>query len=318
MICQLITQSVMIKGMRKSICLVGVGILFGCTQTVFAACTDIPSDIGIGSTGTQVMNLQMFLKDEGLLTATPNGTFGPATTAAVKRFQAIQKISSTGFVGPTTRASIKSKSCVSTTTSLPQTPAPKKYGITLPAEGSVTPLNTKQIIRLAETIQSGYDVILENEQGVAQGYINVDSKGERELEWHTGNVFSVQSHSDVMVEPGIYRIRIRNTSSGSVTDGPLSAFFTLTKPLLKVTYLYPSDVSSDEATTVALFGVGLDTISRITIDGSSYTIAQRLYTSPDGTIYVFSVPKNLSKGVHQMWINNGYENSNPGISISVR
>lgn len=61
-----------------------------------------------GTSGADVKSLQLFLVKLGLLTATPNGTFGPQTLKAVKKFQSLHGISPTGYVGILTRAMIKS------------------------------------------------------------------------------------------------------------------------------------------------------------------------------------------------------------------
>jgi hypothetical protein len=57
-----------------------------------------------GSQNNEVLMLQQLLQRKGYLTATPNGYFGSATTAALKQFQTAQGISATGTVGPQTRA----------------------------------------------------------------------------------------------------------------------------------------------------------------------------------------------------------------------
>jgi peptidoglycan hydrolase-like protein with peptidoglycan-binding domain len=64
-----------------------------------------------GSEGVQVTVLQNFLNRAGYLFATPNGYFGPATTAAVRAFQASNGISATGSVGPMTRNAINERMC---------------------------------------------------------------------------------------------------------------------------------------------------------------------------------------------------------------
>ncbi|MDO8522047.1 MAG: peptidoglycan-binding protein [bacterium] len=59
-----------------------------------------------GQTGDVVLQLQTVLATQGFLAATPNGHFGPATTAAVKKFQAAHGLSPVGTVGPATRAAL--------------------------------------------------------------------------------------------------------------------------------------------------------------------------------------------------------------------
>lgn len=66
-----------------------------------------------GSTGAGVLSLQQALADKGYLSAAPNGVFGPATEAALKKFQCDQKIICSGSLvagygvyGPRTQAAL--------------------------------------------------------------------------------------------------------------------------------------------------------------------------------------------------------------------
>jgi peptidoglycan hydrolase-like protein with peptidoglycan-binding domain len=56
-----------------------------------------------GDEGEYVLKIQNFLEDQGLLTATPNGYYGSATSAAVKAFQTKypEVYTSAGLSGPT-------------------------------------------------------------------------------------------------------------------------------------------------------------------------------------------------------------------------
>jgi peptidoglycan hydrolase-like protein with peptidoglycan-binding domain len=63
------------------------------------------------NTNGEVSDLQYFLQDQGLLTAEPNGIFGPSTLRAVKYFQKKNGFITSGYVGPMTRAKIKEISC---------------------------------------------------------------------------------------------------------------------------------------------------------------------------------------------------------------
>lgn len=64
-----------------------------------------------GSEGVDVTVLQDFLRRIGLLSAVPNGHYGPATTAAVRAFQYQNGIPATGTVGPMTRNAINERIC---------------------------------------------------------------------------------------------------------------------------------------------------------------------------------------------------------------
>lgn len=84
------------------------------TTSTGGSCRSIANNLQYGSsdstTGGQVSALQSFLVSKGFLTmptGTPMGYFGGLTKTAVKNFQAAFGISSTGYVGPLTRAQIK-------------------------------------------------------------------------------------------------------------------------------------------------------------------------------------------------------------------
>jgi hypothetical protein len=58
----------------------------------------------VGNTGYDCFVLQRILANKGFLTATPNGTFGPKTWAALRQWQISLGITPTGILGPLTRA----------------------------------------------------------------------------------------------------------------------------------------------------------------------------------------------------------------------
>ncbi len=62
--------------------------------------------LSAGMTGEEVKQLQLVLKAQGFLSSgvNPTGYYGPATTEAVKKFQAAKGIQPLGVVGPSTRA----------------------------------------------------------------------------------------------------------------------------------------------------------------------------------------------------------------------
>ncbi len=70
------------------------------TAPTFAATT---RSLKQGHTGTDVKEVQEFLKNTGYLKATPNGTFGPQTKSAVVAFQKKMKLKTTGIVDQKTR-----------------------------------------------------------------------------------------------------------------------------------------------------------------------------------------------------------------------
>ncbi|MBI4093764.1 peptidoglycan-binding protein [Candidatus Kaiserbacteria bacterium] len=69
-------------------------------------CAALYRNLSHGSRGDDVRALQEFLRAEGYLTANATGYFGPATRAALARWQASQGISAVGSLGPLTRARI--------------------------------------------------------------------------------------------------------------------------------------------------------------------------------------------------------------------
>ncbi len=76
------------------------------------------------NTNGEVSTLQDFLQSKGYLNSEPTGYFGLMTLAAVKKFQISNGIEGTGYVGPLTRAKIKTLTCGGITTPQP-TPTPR-------------------------------------------------------------------------------------------------------------------------------------------------------------------------------------------------
>jgi len=70
-------------------------------------CTILARNLAQGSQGDDVMSLQEFLRAEGHLSANATGYFGPATRAAVARWQAQEGISAAGAFGPMSRERLK-------------------------------------------------------------------------------------------------------------------------------------------------------------------------------------------------------------------
>ncbi len=111
-----------------------------------AACIDLTVDLTYGQTSSNVTTLQQFLVEEGFLTVAPSGYFGNATLNAVKAFQTQKGILSSGYVGPITRAAIKTASgCTGSAGSTTGSSAGSTSGsvtptITLKVNGSEGPL----------------------------------------------------------------------------------------------------------------------------------------------------------------------------------
>ena len=112
------------------------------TSTSGAAMTyNFTSDLTVGSTGSQVMQLQQFLIAKGdLVLATPTTYFGALTQAALAKFQAANGITpSVGYFGPKTRAFVNSMSTGTTTgtgTTTVPTGAPLTIGIDAQTPGA--------------------------------------------------------------------------------------------------------------------------------------------------------------------------------------
>ncbi len=98
---------------HKLLLLLATGLLLLSTNSyAFASsCTTLTKNLSRGRTDSQVSELQQFLFDKGYLTTTPNGYFGTLTTVAVKKFQADNKLTQTGRVGPLTRSMVSTLSC---------------------------------------------------------------------------------------------------------------------------------------------------------------------------------------------------------------
>lgn len=67
------------------------------------------NNLGLGSKGAQVVELQKFLIKEKILYTSATGYFGPITQGALMRWQSKNKVPSTGYFGPITRTAINNK-----------------------------------------------------------------------------------------------------------------------------------------------------------------------------------------------------------------
>ncbi|RYZ39354.1 MAG: N-acetylmuramoyl-L-alanine amidase [Myxococcaceae bacterium] len=96
------------------------------TAAAAPAITAPPAGLGKGDSGPKVKQLQDGLVKLGYMTkaqaATGPGTFGSLTEAAVKKFQAAQKLPTTGFYGDQTAAALKKALAKPTTPTTPTQP----------------------------------------------------------------------------------------------------------------------------------------------------------------------------------------------------
>jgi hypothetical protein len=284
-----------------------IGFFFFTSSVFGATCTNLSVDLSQRSTGATVTALQNFLKDSGYLSAAPNGYFGPATFSAVKAFQTENKIDSTGFVGPATRAAIRAKSCAAPAPTpsqpVPYVPTTPTSSVTLPESGQTLTIGKSYPIRWKTEIKGSYDIILEDEHGVAKGYIASNLWGGKSHEWKAGNIDSAAS--DMRIAPaGSYKIRVRSNSSA---EDQTSGVFRLDGPALRVNSIIPSAISNDENEAIVLYGRGFTSATSVYIDGIRNIRTSRLFVSSDGRVLVFSIPERLSSGTHVISLRNAYD-----------
>jgi peptidoglycan hydrolase-like protein with peptidoglycan-binding domain len=74
-----------------------------------------------GMQGAAVTQLQTVLSKLGFFSATPNGSFGPLTVAAVEKFQAAHGLTQLGVVGPATRTALNASLATPQTQPTPST-----------------------------------------------------------------------------------------------------------------------------------------------------------------------------------------------------
>ncbi|KKW23664.1 MAG: Epiglycanin [Candidatus Kaiserbacteria bacterium GW2011_GWA2_52_12] len=140
-----------------------------------ASCSALTHDLERGDTDAEtageVSVLQAFLKSqgasiypEGLIT----GTFGRLTERAVRRFQTAHSISSTGFVGPLTRAAIRAI-CTG------GTPSTTRYSFTAAPTNGTAPLSVTFTGTAIETLETGIVYVVDFGDG-ARGEMSEDSE----------------------------------------------------------------------------------------------------------------------------------------------
>lgn len=305
--------------------LLALVLFFLHTSSVSASvvCTSLTTDVYYGMVdpyfGGPVTTLQNFLSAEGYLTATPNGHFGPATRTAVMSFQSAHGISATGYVGPLTRTAIAGLSCttpVISPTSIvsPSIGAPSS-NVTAPLSGTNLSVGQTYTITWNGESQSGYEIILEDSTGLSQGFITPNSQISNSYAWKVGSVLSSATNTYTTVSPGTYRIHFESVSSGS--PDLYSGNFTISAPPISVTAIMPTTASLATNPTMVIFGSGLNYSANIMLDGPYTIAASVLYTSPDGTVIVFSLPSSAASGFYNAVISNAYGGSATSSSFTI-
>ena len=307
-----------------------------------AACTTLSADLSQGSQNASVTALQNYLVASGYLSAKPTGYFGPATFAAVKKYQSAHGISATGYAGPLTRASIHTTSCVALQTSTQATtPVTAPVVTTTPVTTTTvsTPVSTIHapptpsiagIVVTApsanETLTSGktytitwngksdgtYNILLEDANGVGKGYIASNVYHANTYTWNVGNVST--SVGDGTWNPplptGTYRIHVVDAFSGAQTSDVPSAAFSLVSIPLSITSISPSYVTSNQSaanpTTITMYGSGFDRTTSITLQGAFTSTITPTFIYPGGTELVFTVPSGLATGRYGVGLSNIY------------
>jgi peptidoglycan hydrolase-like protein with peptidoglycan-binding domain len=281
-------------------------------------CLDLKYDLYQGlrdSTDGSVLHLQNFLVKSGYLTATPNGYFGQSTLAAVKKFQNANNISTTGRVGPSTRAAIKNISCLSkpltvetkpNTTTSQGTPPNPAVTVTAPSSASILTEGNQYTIRWPHTTGAIYEIALENNSGVGYGLIAGSATG-GSYDWKVGNVYSSKSNSYITVAPGTYRLHFRNSGFMNVQD-QYSALFTIVGRPINVNAIIPTSISRGTDNSLAISGSGFDTSTAVHMIYNGYVITYKpIYISPDGKLLVFNINSGIDPNQYQITVNNSYE-----------
>lgn len=292
------------------------GIQIG--QVEAAQCVNLTRDLSQGmsdaSAGGQVTMLQNYLVSAGYLASTPNGYFGPATLAAVKRFQTVNGISALGTVGPLTRVALNIKSCASSvpvpTPAVTPTPVStplSQPGITAGSPRSGESLNLDDAYTVKWTAPAGtgpYNVILEDSSGTPQGFI-VSGTYATSYTWTVGVVHNSSSASTDTVPPGTYRIHAE-ASGGAQTSDVLSATFTIAASI-SISQIFPHAVAADGNRSVVIYGSDFKPTSMVDIYG--YGTVPPQFVSADGRVIVFAVPTGVYPGPHTVTVLNRYGSS---------
>jgi peptidoglycan hydrolase-like protein with peptidoglycan-binding domain len=303
-------------------------LLVSTASAATMACTNLTADLSYGQTDSNsngpVLMLQYFLLAAGYMNAASNGHFGPATLAATMAFQSAKNISPTGYVGPLTRAAIAALSCsgtpisvlaTTTTASVSSNVISPSSNILAPLVGATLPLGQTYTITWIGANRGGYSIVLEDQNGLSQGFITPNAQVSGSFNWQVGTVLSGTTNSYTTVSPGTYRIHLY-TVSGNTPD-LYSGAFTIAAPPLTLRSIVPQSISLSGNQTIALYGSGFNSSSRVTIDGYYNLSATILYASPDGTILVLSLPAGISAGGHVVDVSDLYGSLAVSPSFSV-
>lgn len=290
------------------------------THAATIPCTVLSINLYQGATdvtmGGQIRLLQNFLVSAGYLTAKPNGVFGPATYAAVKQYQSTHTIQTTGVTGPLTRSAIQKESCSITTTppattasvppTVPATTTVPHIIVTNPQRGVDFTLGESYLISWTGPSDAmGYSILLEDQNGAGKGYIALGAFPEKQYTWKAGEILSSNNQTIAL---GTYRIRVQHQVKGPMPYDETSGVFHIVYPPLTVTQIFPkTSLNADAKTSVVLYGSGFTSSSFVYFDQSFAVSTRPLYTSPDGTVMVITIPERLPSGYHTVRVSNTYD-----------
>ena len=108
----------MYKKIFLSVLIVAGILIINSANATSTSCTDLSYSLKQGmrdaQTAGNVTKLQTYLQQANYLSTSPSGYFGAMTLKAVQKFQSDNGVSSTGYVGPATKAMLKNLSCNTT------------------------------------------------------------------------------------------------------------------------------------------------------------------------------------------------------------
>lgn len=179
---------------------------------VMNVCAPYNYNFGIGKSGTDVVRLQQVLISRGYLAqGLSTGYYGSLTLVAVKKLQAANGISPTGFIGPITRALLPSLGCGNTIPPVNSNPVPNSQFPTItsisPASG---PYGTNVTIYGTNfNRNSGNSINFANAQNVKTAVYSPDGTS---MQFTIPATPCSQGYScaQVVLNPGYYPISVHN------------------------------------------------------------------------------------------------------------